>query len=94
MEVILLERVAKLGQMGEVVKVRDGFARNFLLKPRQGAARHIRQPAPSSTHEGQSSRPTTLQGQGRGDQGCREDRRPQRSSCCVRPRRPDSCSDR
>jgi large subunit ribosomal protein L9 len=31
MEVILLERVAKLGQMGEVVKVRDGYARNFLL---------------------------------------------------------------
>lgn len=35
MEVILLERVAKLGQMGEVVKVRDGFARNFLLKRRK-----------------------------------------------------------
>src|SRR6202035_5355042 len=32
MEVILLERVAKLGHMGEVVRVRDGFARNFLLK--------------------------------------------------------------
>ena len=32
MEVILLERVAKLGQMGEIVRVRDGFARNFLLK--------------------------------------------------------------
>ncbi|MES2751725.1 MAG: 50S ribosomal protein L9 [Pseudomonadota bacterium] len=32
MEVILLERVAKLGQMGDVVKVKDGFARNFLLK--------------------------------------------------------------
>ncbi|QRG06463.1 50S ribosomal protein L9 [Xanthobacter dioxanivorans] len=31
MEIILLERVAKLGQMGEVVKVRDGYARNFLL---------------------------------------------------------------
>jgi large subunit ribosomal protein L9 len=31
MQVILLERVAKLGQMGEVVNVRDGFARNFLL---------------------------------------------------------------
>jgi large subunit ribosomal protein L9 len=31
MQVILLERVAKLGQMGEVVKVRDGFARNYLL---------------------------------------------------------------
>jgi large subunit ribosomal protein L9 len=31
MEVILLERVAKLGQMGDVVRVRDGFARNYLL---------------------------------------------------------------
>jgi large subunit ribosomal protein L9 len=32
MEVILLERVAKLGQMGEIVKVKDGYGRNFLLK--------------------------------------------------------------
>lgn len=31
MQVILLERVAKLGQMGEVVDVKPGFARNFLL---------------------------------------------------------------
>ncbi len=31
MEVILLERVGRLGQMGEVVRVKDGFARNFLL---------------------------------------------------------------
>ncbi|MBN9017156.1 MAG: 50S ribosomal protein L9 [Rhizobiales bacterium] len=31
MDVILLERVAKLGQMGEIVHVKDGFARNFLL---------------------------------------------------------------
>lgn len=31
MQVILLERVAKLGHMGDVVKVKDGFARNFLL---------------------------------------------------------------
>ena len=31
MEVILLERVAKLGQMGEKVRVKDGYARNFLL---------------------------------------------------------------
>ena len=31
MQVILLERVAKLGQMGEVVNVKPGFARNFLL---------------------------------------------------------------
>jgi large subunit ribosomal protein L9 len=31
MQVILLERIAKLGQMGDVVTVKDGFARNFLL---------------------------------------------------------------
>ena len=31
MQVILLQRVAKLGQMGEVVSVKDGYARNFLL---------------------------------------------------------------
>ena len=38
MEVILLERVGKLGQMGETVRVKDGFARNFLL-PRGKALR-------------------------------------------------------
>jgi len=32
MEVILLERVSKLGHLGEVVKVKDGYARNFLLR--------------------------------------------------------------
>ena len=31
MQVILLERVAKLGYMGEVVDVKPGYARNFLL---------------------------------------------------------------
>jgi large subunit ribosomal protein L9 len=31
MEVILLERVEKLGQMGDVVRVKDGYARNYLL---------------------------------------------------------------
>ncbi len=41
MEVILLERVARLGQMGETVRVKDGFARNFLLP--QGKA--LRAPA-------------------------------------------------
>jgi len=38
MQVILLERVNKLGQMGEVVTVKDGFARNFLL-PQKKALR-------------------------------------------------------
>ena len=31
MQVILLERIGRLGQMGDVVRVKDGFARNFLL---------------------------------------------------------------
>jgi large subunit ribosomal protein L9 len=38
MQVILLERVPKLGQMGDIVRVRDGYARNFLL-PRGKALR-------------------------------------------------------
>lgn len=38
MEVILLERVEKLGAIGDVVRVKDGFARNFLL-PRKKALR-------------------------------------------------------
>ena len=39
MDIILLERVAKLGQMGEVVSVKDGYARNFLLA--QGKALRV-----------------------------------------------------
>ena len=38
MDVILLERIGKLGHMGETVKVKDGYARNFLL-PRGKALR-------------------------------------------------------
>ena len=39
MDVILLERVAKLGQMGEVVSVKQGYARNYLLP--QGKALRV-----------------------------------------------------
>ena len=38
MQVILLERVERLGQMGDVVSVKPGFARNFLL-PKKKAMR-------------------------------------------------------
>ena len=44
MDVILLERVEKLGAIGDVVKVKDGFARNFLLPEQEGAARQRGQP--------------------------------------------------
>jgi len=39
MQVILMEKVAKLGGLGDVVKVKDGYARNFLLP--QGMARRV-----------------------------------------------------
>src|SRR5215469_2438431 len=42
MQVILLERVEKLGQIGDVVKVKDGFARNYLL-PKKKALRATKQ---------------------------------------------------
>ena len=35
MQVILLEKVAKLGNLGDVVKVKDGYARNFLIPTKQ-----------------------------------------------------------
>ena len=35
MEVILLERIDKLGQLGDVVNVRPGYARNYLLPQRK-----------------------------------------------------------
>src|SRR5882672_10649034 len=39
MQVILLEKVVNLGGLGDVVKVKDGFARNYLLP--QGKARRV-----------------------------------------------------
>ena len=42
MEVILLERIEKLGQMGDVVNVKAGFARNYLL-PQNKALRKTKQ---------------------------------------------------
>lgn len=42
MEVILLERIEKLGQMGDTVKVKPGFARNYLL-PQKKALRNTKE---------------------------------------------------
>ena len=41
MQIILMEKVANLGQLGDVVKVKDGFARNFLIP--QGKAKRATQ---------------------------------------------------
>ena len=43
MQIILLEKVVNLGQLGDVVRVRDGFARNFLIP--QGKARRATEEA-------------------------------------------------
>jgi hypothetical protein len=51
MQIILLEKVGKLGNLGDVVKVKEGYARNFLIPSEAGAPRHrsrdqgIRRPA-------------------------------------------------
>lgn len=38
MQVILLEKVGNLGNLGDVVKVKDGYARNFLIPPAHGSS--------------------------------------------------------
>ena len=43
MQVILLEKLANLGQLGDVVKVKDGYGRNFLI-PQKKAKRATDQP--------------------------------------------------
>ena len=40
MQIILLEKVANLGNLGDVVKVKDGYARNFLIPTRARAPCH------------------------------------------------------
>ena len=50
MQVILLERVESLGQIGDVVNVKPGYARNFLL-PRQKRCVQPTKTRPSSTHK-------------------------------------------
>ena len=51
MEIILLERVANLGKLGDIVKVKDGFARNYLIP--QGKAKRA---TPASIAEFESRR--------------------------------------
>ena len=53
MQVILLERVPNLGQMGDVVRVKDGYARNFLL-PRHKALRATKDNIAHSKHNAHS----------------------------------------
>ena len=55
MQIILLEKVANLGGLGDVVKVRDGFARNYLI-PQGKAKRATKENLASSSSAARSSR--------------------------------------
>ena len=57
MQVILLQRIGRLGQMGDVVTVKDGYARNFLL-PQKKALRATEDNRKVSRASAPSSRPT------------------------------------
>jgi len=54
MQIILLDKVVNLGNLGEVVRVKDGYARNFLIRPaapvvpRMPPKKSLRPSAPSS----------------------------------------------
>ena len=78
MEVILLERVEKLGAIGDVVKVKDGFARNYLLPQQEGAPRQRSQPqglrSQSREDRGRQCRPPD--GRRKGVEGRRRQERP------------------
>jgi large subunit ribosomal protein L9 len=64
MEVILLERVGRLGHMGDVVRVKDGFARNFLL-PKGKALRATKEN--KAKYEGMKAELETRNAEMRGD---------------------------
>ena len=92
MEVILLERVAKLGHMGEVVRVKDGFARNFLLK--RGKALRAT-PDNRAKFDGMKAdwRPATSRQRARPPRSLKRSTA-ETSWCCVRLPRPGNCSGR
>ena len=60
MQIILLEKIANVGNLGDVVKVKNGFARNFLIPQGQGQARDAGEPeAARGEARGARERPRT-----------------------------------
>ena len=89
MEVILLERVAKLGQMGETVNVKPGYARNFLLPAARPCA-PPRATRSTSRPSAPSSRPATSSASPRPRPSPRSSRA--RASCSSASRARPACS--
>ena len=50
MEIILLEKVGKLGNLGDIVRVKDGYARNFLIPQKMARRATASPPRLSSKH--------------------------------------------
>ncbi len=93
MEVILLERVAKLGQMGEVVRVKDGFARNFLL-PQGKALRATKDNRASSRGMKVELEARNLELKGEAEKVAEQAQRPELRRCCARRPKPASSTAR
>ena len=71
MEVVLLEDVKALGKKGQIVKVNDGYARNFILPKKLGVEANIKESERSEAPEGQRSQGgCRAAGRGKGP-GCR-----------------------
>ena len=83
MQVILLERVEKLGQMGDDVKVKDGFARNFLL-PKKKALRATKANAHSSKRSASQLETHNLERKAEAEKIGQEARAASTSRCCAR----------
>ena len=100
MQVILLEKIGKLGDLGDVVKVKDGYARNFLIPTKLRAPRHrgrdqgVREPAaPSSRRPPPTSWPPPRRWASKliGQALCASRRRPASTAACSgRSRTPTS----
>ncbi len=81
----------RLGQMGDVVSLRDGYARNFLLPQEEGAARHGRRTASASRKTGApSSRPATSSSRREAEASRRQAPAARPSSPSARPATPAS----
>ena len=92
MEVILLERVQNLGQIGDVVKVKPGYARNFLLPLRKALRATEANRAKFEAQRTQIEAPTSKSAAMPRRSAARS--MASRSSSSVRPARPGSCSAR
>ena len=93
MQIILLEKIANVGNLGDVVKVKDGFARNFLI-PQGKAKRATPEQRQDARGEARGARSRGQREARRGAGAGREARRPDASRSRRRPAWTGACSAR